>query len=53
MERLVAAFCSAVGTEAMISLTGGTQLDADAALEVTVTTCRWILSGALVDAGLR
>jgi AcrR family transcriptional regulator len=52
MERLVAAFCIAVGTEAIISLTDVAQLDADAALEVIVTTCRWILDGALREAGV-
>jgi AcrR family transcriptional regulator len=53
MERLVAAFCIAVGTEAVISLTDVAQLDAGAALEAIVTTCRWILDGALREAGLR
>lgn len=52
MERLVSAFCVAVGTEAIISLTDVAQLDGDAAVEVVVTTCRWILDGALREAGL-
>jgi AcrR family transcriptional regulator len=52
MEQLVAAFSMAVGSEAMISLIDVAQLDPEAALEVMITTCRWILDGALRDAGL-
>lgn len=53
MDQLVAAFSIAVGFEAVISLTDVAQLDAEPAVEVMVTTCRWILDGALADAGLR
>jgi hypothetical protein len=53
MEQLVAAFSIAIGGEAVISLTDVAHLDPEPALEVMVTTCRWILDGALGDAGLR
>ncbi len=51
-ERLVSALNVGWGTEAMISLIDINQLDPEPALEVMVTTCRWILEGALADAGL-
>lgn len=50
-ERLVAALGVGWGTEAVISLLDVGELDAEAALETMVTTCRWILDGALADAG--
>lgn len=50
--RLCAALAVGFGTEATISLTDVAGLDADAALEVMATTCRWILDGALAEAGL-
>jgi AcrR family transcriptional regulator len=53
MEQLVAAFSIAVGFEAVISLTDVAQLDSEAAVEVMITTSRWILDGALREAGLR
>ncbi|HEY1830482.1 MAG TPA: helix-turn-helix domain-containing protein [Acidimicrobiales bacterium] len=52
MEQLVAAFIIVVGFEAVISLTDVAQLDPEAALEVMINTCRWILDGALAEAGL-
>lgn len=52
MEQLVAAFSVVVGGEAVISLSDVAQLDPEPALEVMVTTCRWILEGALREAGL-
>ena len=51
-ERLVAALVVGFGTEAATSLTDVARLAPDAALEVMVATCRWILDGALADAGL-
>lgn len=53
IERLVAALVVGFGTEAATSLTDVARLDPDASLEVMVVTCRWILDGALRDAGLR
>lgn len=52
-ERLVAALAVGFGTEAATSLTDIARLDPDAALEVMLATCRWILDGALTDAGPR
>lgn len=52
MEQLVNALAIAVGTEAAISLTDVAHLEPDPALEVMVTTARWILDGALTDAGI-
>ncbi len=52
-ERLVAALAIGFGTEAATSLTDVARLEPDAALEVMVVTCRWILDGALAEAGLR
>ncbi|MEO5679069.1 MAG: helix-turn-helix domain-containing protein [Acidimicrobiales bacterium] len=52
MEQLVSALAIAVGTEAAISLTDVAHLEPDPALEVMVTTARWILDGALTDAGI-
>lgn len=52
-ERLVAALAIGFGTEAATSLTDVSRLAPEAALEVMLTTCRWILDGALVGAGLR
>lgn len=51
-ERLVWALNVGWGTEAMISLIDINQLDPETALEVMLATCRWILAGALADAGL-
>ncbi len=51
-ERLVAALNVGWGTEAMISLIDIDQLAPDEALEVMLVTCRWILAGALADAGV-
>lgn len=53
LERLAAALVVGFGTEAATSLTDVARLEPDAALEVMATTCRWILDGALGDAGLR
>jgi AcrR family transcriptional regulator len=50
-ERLVAALVVGWGTEAVISLIDVAGLAIEPALEVMVTTCRWILDGALADAG--
>lgn len=52
-EQLVAALAIGFGTEAATSLTDVSLLDPEAALEVMVMTCRWILDGALTAAGLR
>jgi hypothetical protein len=52
-ERLVASLNVGWGTEAMISLIDIDQLDPEAALEVMLTTCRWILDGALAEARQR
>jgi AcrR family transcriptional regulator len=52
LEHLVGAFTIAIGVEAMISLTDVANLDPDAALGVIISTCRWILDGALNEAGL-
>jgi hypothetical protein len=41
------------GTEAAISLVDVGQLDPDTALATMLTTCRWILDGALADAGVQ
>ncbi|WP_436793308.1 TetR/AcrR family transcriptional regulator [Actinospongicola halichondriae] len=53
LEQLVAALIIGFGTEAATSLTDVAQLDPEAALEVMARTCRWILDGALADAGGR
>jgi AcrR family transcriptional regulator len=53
LERLVAALVVGFGTEAATSLTDVARLGPAASLEVMVVTCRWILDGALGDAGLR
>lgn len=53
LERLVAALIVGFGTEAATSLTDVARLEPDAALEIMVMTCRWILDGALTDANLR
>lgn len=50
-ERLVAALDVGWGTEATISLLDVGQLDPETALATMLTTCRWILDGALGDAG--
>lgn len=52
LDRLIAALVVAVGIEAVVSLTDIALLEPDAAIEVLVTTCRWILDGALADAGI-
>jgi AcrR family transcriptional regulator len=52
-ERLVAALGVGWGTEAAISLVDVGELDPDTALATMLTTCRWILDGALADAGVR
>ncbi len=52
MDQLVNALAIAVGTEAAISLTDVVHLEPNPALEVMVTTARWILDGALTDAGI-
>ncbi len=52
-ERLLAALAVGFGTEAATSLTDVVRLAPEAAVEVMATTCRWILDGALADAGLR
>lgn len=52
-ERLLAALAVGFGTEAAISLTDVARLAPEAALEVMVATCRWIMDGALADAGVR
>ena len=52
LERLVAALVVGFGSEAATSLTYVARLPPDASLEVMVATCRWILDGALRDAGL-
>jgi AcrR family transcriptional regulator len=52
-ERLVAALAVGFGTEAATSLTDVARLEPGAALEVMVATCRWILDGALAEAGVR
>lgn len=52
-ERLVAALAVGFGTEAATSLTDVARLEPGAALEVMTATCRWILDGALADAGLQ
>jgi AcrR family transcriptional regulator len=52
-ERLVAALGVGWGTEAVISLVDVGQLDPDTALATMLSTCRWILDGALADAGVR
>lgn len=52
-ERLVAALAIGFGTEAATSLTDVARLAPDAALEVMLVTCRWILDGALAEAALR
>ena len=49
LDRLRAALTVGLGTEAAISLTDVARLEPDAALEVMVATCRWILDGALAD----
>lgn len=49
-ERLVAALAIGFGTEAATSLTDVSHLEPAAALEVMLTTCRWILDGALASA---
>lgn len=51
--RLVSALNVGWGTEAMISLTDINRLEPEAALEVMLATCRWILDGAMRDAGLQ
>ena len=51
-ERLVAALDVGWGTEATISLLDVGQLDPETALATMLTTCRWILDGALADAGI-
>ncbi|MGI9051510.1 MAG: hypothetical protein ACR2HQ_02480 [Ilumatobacteraceae bacterium] len=51
--RLVAALAIGFGTEAATSLTDVARLEPDAALEVMVVTCRWILDGALAEATLQ
>lgn len=51
-ERLVAALAVAFGTEAATSLTDVACLEPEAALEVMIATCRWILDGALTEAAL-
>ena len=53
LERLVAALVIGFGTEAATSLTDVARLEPAAALEIMVVTCRWILDGALTEAGLR
>jgi hypothetical protein len=52
-ERLVAALAVGFGTEAATSLTDVSRLEPEAALEVMLATCRWILDGALAEAGQR
>jgi hypothetical protein len=52
-ERLVAALNVGWGTEAMISLVDIDQLEPEEALEIMLVTCRWILDGALAEAGLQ
>jgi AcrR family transcriptional regulator len=52
-ERLVAALAVGFGTEAATSLTDVSRLEPEAALEVMLATCRWILDGALAEAGLQ
>lgn len=51
-ERLLAALAVGFGTEAVTSLVDVARLSPEAAIEVMATTCRWILDGALADAGL-
>lgn len=51
-ERLLAALAVGWGTEAVISLVDVVGLEPEPALEVMVSTCRWILRGALAEAGL-
>jgi AcrR family transcriptional regulator len=51
-ERLLAALAVGFGTEAAIALTDVARLEPEAALEVMLATCRWILDGALAEAGL-
>jgi AcrR family transcriptional regulator len=53
LEQLVAALAIGWGTEAAITLTDVALLDPEPALETMVTTCRWILDGALAAAGVR
>ncbi len=52
-ERLVAALAVGFGTEAATSLTDVARLPPGPALETMVATCRWILDGALTEAGLQ
>lgn len=52
LERLVAALAIGFGTEAATSLTDVARLEPDVALEIMGVTCRWILDGALTEAGL-
>lgn len=51
--RLLAALAVGFGTEAATSLTDVARLDPEDAIEVMAATCRWILDGALADAGVR
>lgn len=51
-EQLVAALAIGWGTEAAITLTDIALLEPEPALETMITTCRWILDGALADAGV-
>lgn len=53
LDRLAAALVVGFGTEAATSLTDVARLEADPALEIMAATCRWILDGALNDAGVR
>ena len=52
-ERLVAALAIGFGTEAATSLTDVSHLEPEAALEVMLLACRWILDGALASARLQ
>ena len=51
-ERLVAALGVGLGTESAISLVDVANLDPETALDTMLATCRWILDGALADAGV-
>lgn len=52
-DRLLAALAVGFGTEAATSLTDVARLEPEAALEVMLATCHWILDGALAQAGLQ
>lgn len=51
-EQLLAALAVGFGTEAAISLTDVVRMEPEDAIEVMATTCRWILDGALAEAGV-